>query len=81
MQPQFGLGGSPGKLIAPTLAVLTPSVLDAVRVELSLHFGLYQHLEFSAHATVLVVLPGCVSVARAVRSCVVWTPLPGVLPV
>ena len=53
----------------------------AITVELSLHLGLYQHLEFSAHATVLVVLPGCVSVARAVRSCVVWTPLSGVLPV
>ena len=51
----------------------------AITVELSLHLGLYQHLELSAHATVPVVLLGCVSVARALRLCVMWTPLPSVL--
>ena len=49
----------------------------AIAVELSLHLGFHSYLHFSAHALVPVVLLGCVSVARAVRLCVVWTPLPG----
>ena len=51
----------------------------AIAVELSLHLGFHSYLHFSAHALVPVVLLVCVSVARAVRLCVVWTPLPGVL--
>ena len=51
----------------------------AITVELSLHLGLISHLDFSAHAAVPVVFLDAVSVARAVRLCVMWTPLPGVL--
>ena len=75
--PMRGVCGSRPRRGAPRAAVFWIAIANTV--ELSLHLGLYAHLCFSAHAAVSVLLPGSVFVFSAIRSCVVWTPLPGVL--